>query len=207
MLKHAEFHHSLSLRNVRLPKPIQWVISSGRPNDGIEGLWFCPLKGWPSGFYEGPPLFWTRLVVVSELPVARDTLVMRLFGAGQVIQQAITELKALPADAPERLLVLPILLKLRLEMPVDPAERTKDDQEFLMDTQDIVEAWRQKAIQEGEGKARADAVLTVLRVRGIAVSEAARKRILAEKDLQQLERWLEKAGVATSLGEVLDDRS
>ena len=61
-----------------------------------------------------------------------------------------------------------------------------------MDTQDIVEAWRQKAIQEGKGKACADDVLTVFRVRGIAVSETARKCILAEKDLQQLERWLER---------------
>jgi len=49
-------------------------------------------------------------------------------------------------------------------------------------------------------------VLTALRVRGIAVPEAARKRILAETELPRLERWLEKAIVATSLGEVLDDR-
>jgi post-segregation antitoxin (ccd killing protein) len=75
-----------------------------------------------------------------------------------------------------------------------------------MNTQDIVETWRQEAIEEGCAKARADDVLTVLRVRGIAVSEAARKRILAEKDLQRLERWHEKAIVATSLGEMLDDR-
>jgi hypothetical protein len=50
-------------------------------------------------------------------------------------------------------------------------------------------------------------VLTVLRVRGIAVPDAARQRILAEKDLAQLERWLEKAIVATSIGEVIDDPS
>jgi len=31
--------------------------------------------------------------------------------------------------------------------------------------------------------------------------------ILAEKDLQRLERWLEKAIVATSLSDVIDDRS
>jgi hypothetical protein len=82
---------------------------------------------------------------------------------------------------------------------------------FLMDTQDIVEAWRQEAIQEGRAEGRVEArahdVLTVLRVRGIAVSAAARKRILAEKDLPRLERWFEKAIVAASLGEVLDDRA
>jgi hypothetical protein len=207
LIKHGQFRHFLSLRKPPPPTPTQWVISSGRPESGIEGLWLRPLKGWPSGFYEGPPLLWTRLVVVSELPITRDTLFLRLLGANRVLKQAIAELKALPADAPERTLVLPILVRLRLEIPTDPAKRTKDDQEFFMDTQDIVEAWRREAIQEGEGKARADAVLTALRVRGIAVPDAARRRILAVKDLQQLERWLEKAIVATSLGEVLDDRS
>ena len=42
-------------------------------------------------------MLWTRLVVVSELPVERATLLLRLLGAGQVLQQAITEPKALPA--------------------------------------------------------------------------------------------------------------
>jgi post-segregation antitoxin (ccd killing protein) len=205
LIKHGEFHHALSLRKVPAPNPTQWVISAGRPNDGIEGLGFRPLKGWPSGIYEAPRLHWTRLVVVSELPVARDTLLVRLLGADRVLKQAIAELKALPADAPERTLVLPILLRLRLDVPTDPAKQTADDQEFLMTTQDIVETWRRKAIEEGEVKARADDVLTVLRVRGIGVSEAARKRILAEKDLQRLERWHENAIIAASLGEVLDD--
>jgi len=58
---------------------------------------------------------------------------------------------------------------------------------------------------QGRAEARADDVLTVLRVRGIAVPDAARERILAQKDLPQLERWHEKAIVATSIGEVIDD--
>jgi hypothetical protein len=33
-------------------------------------------------------------VVVSELSVARDTLLVRLFGAGSVLKQAIAELQA-----------------------------------------------------------------------------------------------------------------
>jgi hypothetical protein len=39
--------------------------------------------------------------------VARDTLLVRLLGAGSVLKQAIAELQALPADAPERRLALP----------------------------------------------------------------------------------------------------
>jgi hypothetical protein len=46
-------------------------------------------------------------------------------------------------------------------------------------------------------------VLTVLRGRGIAVPETVRERILAEKDLGSLERWLENAATAASIAEVI----
>ncbi len=130
LIKHGEFRHFLTLRTTPPPTPTQWVISAGRPDGGIKGLWLRPMTRWPSGIYEGPPLLWTRLVVVSELPVARDTLLLRLLGARRVLQQAIAELKALPAEAPERTLALPILLRLRLDIPTDPANQTSDDQEF-----------------------------------------------------------------------------
>src|SRR5688572_22956971 len=128
---------------------MQWVVSAGRPDSGIDGLWLRPIADWPPGIYEGPPLLRTRLAVVSELPVARDTLLVRLLGSRSVLEQAIAELKQLPTDAPERTLALPILLRLHLTVPSDPTKQTTDDKEFLMDTQDIVDTWRQEAIQEG----------------------------------------------------------
>ena len=58
---------------------------------------------------------------------------------------------------------------------------------------------------EGRTEEAARALLTVLRVRGIAVPEAIRDRILAQKDPEQLERWLEKAIVASSVTAVIDE--
>jgi hypothetical protein len=60
---------------------------------------------------------------------------------------------------------------------------------------------------EGRAEGEAQALLTVLRARGVAVTDLARERILAEKDPQRLERWLEKAAVAASIAEVIDDPS
>jgi hypothetical protein len=60
--------------------------------------------------------------------------------------------------------------------------------------------------EDARTEARAKAVLTVLRVRGVAVPATARKRILAENDLKKLERWLEEASVATSIEEVIGHR-
>jgi hypothetical protein len=66
-----------------------------------------------------------------------------------------------------------------------------------------------KGLTEGLTKGRTEAtalnLLTVLRVRGIAVPDAARERILAQKDPERLERWLEKAAVASSIAAVLDE--
>ena len=60
---------------------------------------------------------------------------------------------------------------------------------------------------EGRAEEAARNLLTVLGVRGIAVPDAARERILAQKDAERLERWLAKAVVAASVGEVMDEPS
>jgi hypothetical protein len=44
-------------------------------------------------------------------------------------------------------------------------------------------------------------------VRGIAVSDAVCERILAQKDLERLEHWHERAVVAASIDDVLDKLS
>jgi hypothetical protein len=62
-----------------------------------------------------------------------------------------------------------------------------------------------KGLAEGRTKEAAHAVLTVLQARGLVVPDAARERILAQKDTERLERWLKKAVVAPSVAAVLDD--
>ncbi len=51
----------------------------------------------------------------------------------------------------------------------------------------------------------ARALLTVLRIRGIAVPKSARARIEGEGDLVTLERWLERAATASTIAAVFDD--
>jgi hypothetical protein len=159
LIKHGAFRHLLSLRATQPAVPTQWIISSGRPDRGIDGLWLQRIAGSPPGLYEGPPLLWTRLVVVSELPVARDTLLVRLLGAGAVLKQAIAELRALQEEDPAKTLALPILVRLALEMPTDPTKQSKDDKEFLVETEDIVEAFRRESVQKGVVQGRAEGVV------------------------------------------------
>jgi hypothetical protein len=217
LIKHGEFCHFLSRQKTLPPLPTQWVISSGRPDAGIDGLGFRPMPGGLRGIYESPPLQYTRLVVVSELPVTRDTLLVRLLGAGSVLKHAIAELQALPADAPERRLALPVLLRLRLTVPTDPAQQTSDDQEFLMNTQDIVETWRREAIQEGVKQGLEQGVkqgleqgerkvlLRQLRRRFGAEVDGETERRVAMAPAEQIEVWAERVLSAATLAEFLAD--
>jgi hypothetical protein len=213
LIKHGEFRHFLSRRKTLPPLPIQWVISSGRPDAGIKGLGFRPTAGGPPGIYESPPLHYTRLVVVSELPVERDTLLVRVLGAGSVQKQAIAELQALPAEAPERRLALPVLLRSRLTVPTDPAQQTSDDQEFLMITHDIVENWRREAIEEGvqqgvkQGLEQGErkVLLRLLRRRFGAEVDSEIERRVAAAPGEQVEIWAERVLSTTTLAELLAD--
>jgi hypothetical protein len=62
-----------------------------------------------------------------------------------------------------------------------------------------------KYVAQGRAEGRTEALLTILRVRGIAVPDTVRERILAQKEPERLERWLEKAVVATSVDTVIDE--
>ena len=81
--------------------------------------------------------------------------------------------------------------------------RTPEEEEFIVAMQ---QTW-EKARTEGELARGVRDVLAVLRVRGIVVPEAVRKRIQAEKDPAQLERWHERAILAVSAAEVIDEPS
>ncbi len=62
---------------------------------------------------------------------------------------------------------------------------------------------RAKGMVEGVAKGRAEALLTVLAAREIPVSDALRERILSCTDLATLERWLQRATVASSAAAVV----
>jgi hypothetical protein len=121
----------------------------------------------------------------------------------------IAELQTLPVEAPERRLALPVLLRLRLTVPTDPAQQTSDDQEFLMNTQDIVETWRREAIEEGvkQGLEQAErkVLLRLLRRRFGAEVDGEIERRVAAAPGERIEIWTERVLSAATLAELLAD--
>jgi len=153
-----------------------------------------------------------RVVVLAELPRTRETLLLRLLGSGGRLAEALSDLEALPAGAWERTIATPILvhfgLTARDELQTNEEDNVSAEiRAWYEDYKRQQEEERNRARDEGRAEEAARNLLTVLRVRGVAVPDVARERILAEKDPARLERWLEKAAVATSVADVLDEPS
>jgi hypothetical protein len=85
--------------------------------------------------------------------------------------------------------------------------QTQGKVQFPPFMQQIVDRSKTEGRTEGRTEEAARAVLTALRVRGITVPDSARESILAQKDPERLERWLEKAIVAASVAEVMGEPS
>jgi hypothetical protein len=158
------------------------------------------------------------IVVASELPRDRSTLLVRFLAAGPLLADAIVDLGALEAGAHERAVADQILVELRDVLEKKPSP-TPQEKEFIVTMESSWDrAWkkgrdeghkegRDEGHKEGRAEEAGRAVLAVLRVRGIAVPDAARERVLAERDPARLERWHERAILAASIADVLDEPS
>jgi hypothetical protein len=184
-------------------EPRLWIIAAAVSAPMLRKLEVKTALDWPSGVYfHGDDLYRVGIVVADQLPRDRSTLLVRIMAAGPALPGAIADLSMLPDDAHERAVAEEILVHLRHVIAKRPG-RTPEEEEFIVSMQGT---WKDARI-EGVVSARTSGVLTVLRARGIAVPNAARKRILVEKDPARLERWLEKAAVAASVFEVIGEPS
>jgi hypothetical protein len=210
-------------------RPLGWIITARCPASVLSGSAAVEAAGWPQGVYFTPGLlvspgdgailpgldgaggvFRMGIVVASELPRDRSTLLVRFMAAGPLLADAIVDLAALPEGAYERAVAEEILVDLQHVLGEKPSP-TPEEEEFIVSMQSTWAKARAEGRKEGRDEGRAEeaarAVLTALRVRGVAVPDAARERILAEKDPARLERWLERAILAASLEDVLDEPS
>jgi hypothetical protein len=189
-------------------KPMLWIVAVAFSEPMLRKLKVRTNASFPKGVYfHGDDLHRVGIVVASELPRDRSTLLVRIMAAGPLLPDAIADLAELPEDAFERGLVEGDLVDLERALGAKPS-RTAEEEEIVAMVQGTFtqarKMGRDEGRTEGEAAARVRDVLTVLRVRGIIVSDADRERILAEEDPARLERWLERAVLATSIAEVMD---
>ncbi|MCA9643874.1 MAG: hypothetical protein KC492_24440 [Myxococcales bacterium] len=130
-------------------------MSAGRPDRVLADYGFEPAASGPRGHYVTTHVAWRlHVVVLSELPLTRDTILLRLLGPPRVRLAAIRELLALPDDAWEKKVALPWLGRLRFEVPPDPASQSNEEREFIMETQAWFEQYQQQLRSEGRREGR-----------------------------------------------------
>jgi hypothetical protein len=176
------------------------------PEPAVAGWCAEPIETGVPGFVLRPPVLRrTAVPVVTDLgeAVRRPELgVLSALAHGETEQGATIAATVLPAirgldDERARLYIDLVYNSLN-----DAARRTL---EGMMKGYEYQSDFAKKYVAQGRTEEAARALLTVLRVRGIAVPDAARERILTEKDPERLERWLEKAAVVASVTAVLDE--
>jgi hypothetical protein len=198
----------------RPPFPRLWVLSTGRPESVIKGYDFKPMPGWPEGFLEGREADRVGLVVLRELPRERSTLPLRLMGVGAVLTEAIADVTALPGDAWERRLAIPVL-DLRFEIALNAAD--DEERTYLMITTDLYDQWKHaiqaqgfaeglaqglsqgfaQAFEAGLEKGLKQSLVTAYRVRFGALPADLAAVIEATHEVAVLSTWLERIVTGT----------
>jgi hypothetical protein len=196
--KQLTLDHAIALDAAKQKRPRPallrlWMLCAGRPREVLAGYGFTRAKGMPAGFWVRSRLDSVGIVVLSELPRRRDTLLLRLFGRGKVLEQAIADLKALPEDAKEREIAYAPLVALRFEVAQDP----NPDQEaraFLMATQDLYEQWETRVKNDGRAEGRQEGLLVTLASiyegRFGLMPDRLQKALAKKADLETIGKWV-----------------
>jgi Domain of unknown function (DUF4351) len=148
-----------------------------------------------------------RIVVISELPITRETILLRLLGKGRTLARAMADVKPLPEDAWERSIAVPLLVHFRFDVIRAASHPEKD-----MSAE--IEAWfeeykhqlRSEGHKEGHKEGERQLLLRLLRVRFGDLPAQIVSRVKTA-DVNHIERWGERILHAQSLDSVFDELS
>jgi hypothetical protein len=132
--------------------PMLWILTPTLAAPKLKGFAAVPkLKQWGKGVYLAPEHYKMGIVVIHQLPVAAETMWLRLLGRDKVQAQAIDEVARLPVDSPERINALELFsnLKSNLEanQPVD-----QEEEDLVLRLSPIYLEQIQEAEQRGESR-------------------------------------------------------
>lgn len=165
--------------------PRLWILSCGRPETVLADLAFTPVDG-SSGVWQAPRLLATFLVVLRDLPVTRETLPLRLLGAGPTFRQAVAELAALPPDDWEPDALMPVLLAFRAQN----SQSNQEDDMSYAEIDAILDDWDRRVRQKSRNEGVQSALVASYEARFGDIPHALRAAIEAENDRATLMNWV-----------------
>jgi hypothetical protein len=163
-------------------------------------------EGPIEGVYAAPPGYALRVLVLSELPKTRATLLLRL-GSKKSRAPAIREVMALSPGDWERKVAEPLLVQYSFLVREGPAsEESMLASEIRKRGEEIIQQAREEGERngrlQGEREGELRILLRLLRRRFGELSQEVLAR-LESAGPDQLERWSDRVLTAPSLDEVL----
>ena len=137
----------------QLPK--LWILMPTASKALVDSFNAIPdTENWMQGIYFLGESLRTAIVAIHQLPETPETLWLRILGKGGVQQRAISQLSALAADDPLRIIALELLYRLQSNLVTDaPQELEPEERELIMTIaplfQQEIQAARQQAREEG----------------------------------------------------------
>ncbi len=139
--------------DAQLPK--LWILMPTASKALVDSFNAIPdTENWMQGIYFFGESLRTAIVAIHQLPETPETLWLRILGKGGVQQRAISQLSALAADDPLRIIALELLYRLQSNLVTDaPQELEPEERELIMTIaplfQQEIQAARQQAREEG----------------------------------------------------------
>ncbi|WP_437782629.1 hypothetical protein [Sorangium sp. So ce1097] len=175
------------LTGVQLPRSLQPVDATLRSELAIFAAWAMQHRHGP-----GARAVVERAFELTErLPRALRRAQQRAIHS--VLSERMLELLREASMNPDKIPETPAARKLRLFLEAQGRKKGRAEGEA-------------KGRAEGEAKGRQDALLTLLRARGLSPSQDDEARIRACADAAKLDRWIARAATATTVREALGTR-
>ncbi|MEG4068360.1 flagellar assembly protein H [Microcoleus sp. Pol11C2] len=139
--------------DTQLPK--LWILMPTASKGLLDSFNAIPDTGnWMQGIYFLGESLRTAIVAIHQLPETPDTLWLRILGKGGVQHRAISQLSALAADDPLRIIALELLYRLQSNLVTDaPQGLEPEERELIMAIaplfQQQIQAAQQQAREEG----------------------------------------------------------
>lgn len=127
--------------------PLLWIIATSVSQPVVQAFGAVLQSEWGSGLYFLAEGLGTILISIEQLPVERQTLVLRVLGRGETQQTAIAEVLALPPEDPLRPQLLRILGNWKVTLELSQVEF--EERESLMAFSQAFLEWEQATERKG----------------------------------------------------------
>ncbi|MCU0548708.1 MAG: DUF4351 domain-containing protein [Leptolyngbya sp. Prado105] len=195
-------------------KPRLWLISPSVSRRVLEEFSALSDSKWTEGVYFLPKGQRIGVVAINQLPVAPETLWLRLMGRDRVQSAAIAELMALPATTLFRDHALERLANLRLTIAARQ-NLSSDERGLIMTLSPVYEQWQAETLQQGRQEGRQEGKFELVerlltrkvgelspdvrsRIAGLSIAQLNElgEALLDFSSADDLAQWLEVHGMA-----------